>query len=36
MPHEKKEIHAEFASALLKGSQSAVLLDGWNIRASKL
>jgi hypothetical protein len=35
-PHEKREIHAEFDSALLKGGHPSVLLDGWNIPASKL
>ncbi len=28
LPHEKKLLHAEFDSALLKGSQPSVLLDG--------
>jgi hypothetical protein len=36
LPHEKREIHAEFDSALLKGNQPSVLLGGWNVPASKL
>ncbi len=36
LPHEKREIHAEFESALLKGSQPSVLLNGSNVPASKL
>ncbi len=36
LPHEKREIHAEFDSTLLKGSQPSVLFDGWNVPASKL
>jgi hypothetical protein len=31
LPHEKKVLHAEFDSALLKGSAPSVELTGWNI-----
>jgi hypothetical protein len=30
LPHEKRELHAEFDSSLLKGSQPALQLQGWN------
>jgi len=36
IPHEKREIHAEFDSALLKGSRPSLLLSGWNIPSAKL
>jgi hypothetical protein len=36
LPREKREVHAEFETALLKRSQPSVLLTGWNIQATTL
>ncbi len=36
LPHEKREIHAEFETSLLKGGRPSVLLIGWNVPDTRL